>query len=220
MNTRCGLAAGGLVVALAVAVVGCASAGSVPAGSTAAGTPSTSASTSSPTASSGASPSWAAALGPGTTVAAPTSAAPGLGSPQATVTGDERNIASGRYLADCAYLEPTQQAACKTAISGVQASLGPSATAAPAGSVRDFAIGYTAIHGNEALVGTTGTFCSPDQGSSPSCFTNTNPAAIFSAGKSFAALWSESIAAENDSSVYSLVPCVEVDHHWYLDEQV
>lgn len=226
MNMRYGLAACGVIAALAVSVAGCASGGSSTP-STAGATPNTSvgASTASSgtaapaAAGGGATPSWAAALGSGVTVVPPTSASPGLGSPEAAVTGDVQNIESGQYLADCAYVQPAQQSECKTSISGVVASLGPSALASAAGTATNFAIGYTAIDGTEALVGTTGTFCSSGSGSSPSCFTNTDPAAIFSSGKSFATLWTEANSAENSSSDYSLAPCVEVGGKWYLDDQ-
>jgi hypothetical protein len=144
---------------------------------------------------------------------APASASPGLGSPQAVVTGDVENIESGQFTADCAYVEPSEQAECTSSL----ASIGPSAMASAAGTAKNFAIGYTAVDGNEALVGTTGTFCSPD--SSPSCFTNTDPAAIFSTGKSFATLWSEANSSQTSSNAYSLAPCIEVGGKWYLDDQ-
>jgi hypothetical protein len=216
MNMRYGLAACGVIAALAASVAGCSSgASSTP--STSGGASSAAAGVASSAASAaagggGASPSWAAALGSAVTVMPPTSASPGLGSPQAAVTGDVENIESGQFLADCAYVEPDEQAECKSSLS----SLGPSAMASAAGTAKNFAIGYTVVDGNEALVGTTGTFCSPD--SSPSCFTNTDPAAIFSTGKSFATLWSEANGDQTSSSAYSLAPCIEVGGKWYLNE--
>ena len=230
MNMRYGLATCGVVAALAVSVTGCGSGGSSTAGAGA--TPDTSVGASSAAAGAasspaaaaggGATPSWAAALGSGVTVDPPASTSPGLGSPQAAVAGDVADIESGQYLADCAYVVPDEQSACKSSISSVQASLGPSALASAAGTVTKFGLGYTAIDGDEALVGTTGTFCSSDagsSGSSPSCFTNTDPAAIFSSGKSFATLWTEANSSNNSSSVYSLAPCKEVNGKWYLDDQ-
>jgi hypothetical protein len=220
MNMRFDLAACGVIAALAVSVAGCSSGGSsTPSGGA---TPNTSVGASTAAAAAGgggATPSWAAALGSGVTVVPPASTSPGLGSPQAAVAGDVADIESGQYLADCAYVVPDEQSECKSSISSVQASLGPSALASAAGTVTKFGLGYTAIDGDEALVGTTGTFCSSGSGSSPSCFTNTDPAAIFSSGKSFATLWTEANSSNNSSSVYSLAPCKEVDGKWYLDDE-
>jgi hypothetical protein len=77
------------------------------------------------------------------------------------------------------------------------------------GTIKNLAIGYTAIRGNQALVGATGTFCA-----SGKCSTNTDPAALFSSGKTFSALWSS--ADNQDASVYSLAACVKVDGKWYV----
>jgi hypothetical protein len=118
MNMRYGLAACGVIAALAVSVAGCSSGGSSTPGGGA--TPNTSvgassaAATASAAAGGGATPSWAAALGSGVTVVAPASASPGLGSPQAAVAGDVADIESGQYLADCAYVVPDEQSACKS----------------------------------------------------------------------------------------------------------
>jgi hypothetical protein len=216
MNMRYGLAACGVIAALAVSVAGCGSGGSSTTPATGGGASTAAA------AGGGATPSWAAALGSGVTVDPPGSFSAGLGSPQATLTGDVQNIESGQLLADCSYVEPSEQSQCKSSINSVEASLGPSALASAAGTATNFGIGYTAIHGDEALVGTTGTFCSSDSGSSgssPSCFTNTDPAAIFSSGKSFATLWSEANSSQSSSDAYSLAPCIEVGGKWYLDDQ-
>jgi len=217
MNKRSGLAVCGVIATLAVSVAGCSSGGSsTPSGGA---TPNTSVGASSGAAGVGSTPSWAAALGSGVTVLPPASVSAGLGSPQEAVAGDVEDIESGQYLADCGYVEPSEQSECKSSISSVEASLGPSAMASAAGTVTNFGLGYTAIDGNEALVGTTGTFCSSDSGSSPSCFTNTDPAAIFSTGKSFATLWTEANSGQNSSDEYSLAPCIEVGGKWYLDDQ-
>jgi hypothetical protein len=70
-----------------------------------------------------------------------------------------------------------------------------------------FKIGYVAISGTRALVGFTGKICSP--GATPECTVNTNPAAIFSAGNTFAALWEQTVHPNSDISSYSLLPCSE-----------
>jgi hypothetical protein len=212
MNMRYGLAACGVIAAVAVSIAGCSSGGSSTP-STSGGAAGTASSTAAAAGGGGSSPSWAAALGSGVTVMPPASVSPGLGSPQAAVTGDVENIESGQFTADCAYVEPDEQADCTSSL----ASIGPSAMASAAGTAKNFAIGYTAVDGNEALVGTTGTFCSPD--STPSCFTNSDPAAIFSSGKSFATLWSDANSSQTSSNAYSLAPCIEVNGKWYLDDQ-
>jgi hypothetical protein len=212
MNMRYGLAACGVIAALAVSVAGCSSGGSSTP-STSGGAAGTASSAAAAAVGGDSSPSWAAALGSGVTVMPPASVSPGLGSPQAAVTGDVENIESGQFTADCAYVEPDEQAECKSSL----ASIGPSAMASAAGTAKNFAIGYTAVDGTQALVGTTGTFCSPD--STPSCFTNTDPAAIFSSGKSFATLWSDANSDQTSSNAYSLAPCIEVGGKWYLDDQ-
>jgi hypothetical protein len=78
-------------------------------------------------------------------------------------------------------------------------------------------LGYVAIDGTQALVGTTGEYCSP--GSSPECFTNNDPSALFDSGKSFSALWTTAVAAANSSSgnAYQLDPCLEIGGKWYAD---
>jgi hypothetical protein len=78
----------------------------------------------------------------------------------------------------------------------------------------NFALGYTAIDGGRALVGTTGTFCSPE--ATPKCITNDDPVAVLSSGKSFSTLWNETI---HSTGGYSLVPCIKVGGKWYLDAQ-
>ena len=52
-------------------------------------------------------------------------------------------------------------------------------------TVKNFAIGYIAVDGKQALVGSTGIFCVPDE--KPRCVPNHDPAAILASGKSFKA---------------------------------
>lgn len=82
-------------------------------------------------------------------------------------------------------------------------------------TMKSFALGYVAVHGRKALVGSTGTSCIPGQ--QPACVSNANPAAILDSGKSFSALWTESIAASNSTvNTYSLAPCVKIGGRWYV----
>jgi hypothetical protein len=180
-----------------------------PAGSSSTGSSGSAAgSSSSPSAaSSGSAPSWAAALGPGTTVTPPQSVAPGHGSPGAAVLGYVRSLSNKDPDGACGYAAPSEQSACTSSL-----------TQAPKDQLPYFhneAIAYVVTHGTQALVGITGSLCSP--GSTPECVTNTDPAAVFSSGKSFASLWSQAQAASSSSSnSYSLAPCVEVSGKWYL----
>jgi hypothetical protein len=150
-------------------------------------------------------PSWASALGAGVTVTAPARVAPGDGSPGAAVEGVLDAFAAKRYTAECAYLEPSAQAPCASGAAQLSSGSAP--------YTKNAAIGYVAIHGDEALVGTTGTFCSPDQ--TPQCFSNRDPAAIFSSGKPFSALWAEANKTSSQNA-YMLVPCIEVGGKWYV----
>ena len=62
---------------------------------------------------------------------------------------------------------------------------------------KNLATTYTAIDGDKALVGSTGSVCDPS--ATPKCTTNTDPAAIFDSGKSFATLWNEAVNSKNNS---------------------
>lgn len=198
MNLKIGLAACGAIAVVAGAVAGCGSSGSGTPGGSAGGSVAASAK-----------PSWASALGSGVTIDAPESVSPGNGSPQAVVAGIAAAENSGNYTSVCQYYVPSTQSQCTSQISAA-VSASPSAVASAVGHATNFGIGYTVIHGTEALVGTTGKFCA-----SGSCFTNTDPAAIFFTGKSFTDLWSD--ASNDDSSnTYSLAPCTEVDGKWYV----
>jgi hypothetical protein len=77
---------------------------------------------------------------------------------------------------------------------------------------KDIVPSYTAIDGDKALVGATGSVCKP--GSTSSCSTNTNPAALFDSGKSFSALWKAANSNSNQSG-YSLTPFIRVNGTWY-----
>jgi hypothetical protein len=102
-------------------------------------------------------------------------------------------------------VEPDAQAGCKTGAAQLNSSNAP--------SLKNSGIGYVAIDGTKALVGTTGTFCVPDQ--TPKCYTNSDPAAIFSTKKSFSALWTQANQSSSQNA-YSLAPCIEISGHWYL----
>ena len=152
-------------------------------------------------------PAWAGALGAGVVVTAPAVVQPGADSPGAAVLGYVDALNAGSLTESCMYVPPSAQASCQAGVAGISASDAP--------TVENFVLGYVAVDGDEALVGSTGTFCAPHQ--TPPCVTNEDPAAIFSAAESFPDLWTASIAAgESTTNSYSLIPCVEVDGAWYI----
>jgi hypothetical protein len=165
--------------------------------------------------SSNSAPSWASALGSGVTVVAPQPAAPGNGSPGAVMTGFIDALNAKNYTAVCSYVLPSTQSKCRALFSSVSPSL--LATKMP--FAKNSGLGYVAIDGTEALIGTTGEYCAPGQ--SPECYTNKSPAAILNSGKSFSALWKTAVAETSSNStgpnVYTLFPCEEVGGKWYLD---
>jgi hypothetical protein len=199
-RVRAVLLGGGLAGLLAVA--GCSSSSS----SSPQTSPSTAASQAQST-QAAAQPSWAAGLGSGVTVTGPASVAAGNDSPGAAVQGVLAAVNAKNYAGECAFLLPSAQSSCASGASEL------SPTDAP--SVKAPAVGYVAIKGSQALVGTTGTYCTP--GATPQCFTNNDPAAIFSGGKSFSTLWTEANNGGSDQNVYTLAPCVQVNGKWYVN---
>lgn len=152
-------------------------------------------------------PSWAAALGSGVTIVPPGPASPGNNSPDEVMAGVVTAITSGHYSDACKYFQPSAQSQCNTAMSAVT----PAEAASQLPTFKNFGIGYTAIKGSKALVGTTGTVC--DQQNTPACYTNTDPAAIFSSGQPFDSLWTQ--AGNSSGSSYTLAQVVEVNGSWY-----
>jgi hypothetical protein len=151
-------------------------------------------------------PSWSSKLGSGVTVVAPGSASPTNASPDGVMVGVYKSVTTGPISDLCKYEQPTEQSTCKSEVS--EATKAQLASALP--TFKNFAVGYTAIDGTKALIGTTGTVCVPDP---KGCYTNNDPAALLDSGKSFATLWKESVAAASD--VYSLSPAIEVNGSWY-----
>ncbi|MCW2930871.1 MAG: hypothetical protein JWM19_1833 [Actinomycetia bacterium] len=201
MKTRSGLAAFGVIAALAVA--GCGQSGSAGSGGSGA---------SSGAAGPSTLPSWAAALGTGVTLEGPT-ANPAANSPQATVKAYVAALTSGANPASaCAYLIPASQSSCQSSIS-TAAQQGEEITY----SDRSFGLGYTAIHGSQALVGSTYTqFCV--QASSRNCAPDiTDPKTVFESGISFATLWTQTQQQNSGSSSFSPVPCIVLNGKWYVD---
>ena len=196
----------GIAALAMVGVAGCGSGGS----SSAAGGTKTPGGASTPgggQTTTAAAPSWAAALGSGVTVTGPGGVSAGDGSPGGVLLTGVNDLQSGQYAKICDVVQPSAQSQCKSDLSSVPA---PSlATLMP--TFKNFEISYTAIKGDQALVGATGTICAPDQ--TPSCETNSDPAAIFDSGKSFAALWTA--ASNATSNAYGLSQEIKVNGMWY-----
>jgi len=193
-------------VAGVLALVGCSSGGSSSssaASAPASGSPTASTSPIASTSASG-QPSWAASLGAGVTVTSPQAFSPGNDSPGAAVQGELSALASKKPTTLCDYQQPSAQARCKAGIGQVPADQLPFAS--------NTAIGWVAIQGTKALVGTTGKYCTPGQ--APECFTNSDPAAVFASAKAFSQLWAD--AAKSPANSYSLAPCVQVAGKWYI----
>jgi hypothetical protein len=153
-------------------------------------------------------PSWAAKLGSGVSVTSPQSVSAGNDSPGAAAWGYLNAIAGKSPAAACAYVEPSAQSSCNSSLSGVtQAQMGT--------SIKNLGMGWVAVNGTKALVGTTGSVCSKNN--TPQCSANSDPAAILDSGKSFSDLWAAAVSAENSTTnSYSLGPCVEVSGKWYV----
>jgi hypothetical protein len=153
-------------------------------------------------------PVWASALGPGVVVLPPAPAASGHGSPGAAYQGVVDAIERRNLELMCQYFQPSFQAVCRR---GFKDGMGSSTP-----SFKNFALGYTAVEGKQALVGWTGTSCVPTQ--HPLCLTNVNPAALFVSHHTFKVLWAQAIASATSNqniNNYALTPSVKVGTRWY-----
>lgn len=196
MRIHTGMVSCSIAVLAMAGIGGCSSGGSSTAGTSSPGTG---------RGTAGASPSWAKSLGSGVTVTPPGASA--AGSPGAVLASAIAAIEAGSYPKICDYLQPAQQSKCRSALGSAQAS----AIAAAMPTVKNLAVSYTAIDGTRALVGMTGTICSPQQ--KPTCVTNNDAAAIFDGGKTFSVLWTEAVSST--STAYSLTPMTEINGKWY-----
>jgi hypothetical protein len=158
--------------------------------------------------SAGSPRSWAGSLGSGVMVDPPGSAAPGNDSPQGVMLGVAAAY-SGHYTGLCRYEPPGAQSGCVAAWSG---DPGDRVDLSELPFGRNIKPGYTAIDGDEALIGYTGSVCELKR--SPSCVTNNDPAAILDSGKSFSTLWTQSLLSFSESG-YSLSQAVKINGKWY-----
>jgi hypothetical protein len=99
-------------------------------------------------------------------VVAPEAPPPGNGSPGAAVTGFLNAANAKNPAAICGYLLPSIGPQCRSAFSAFN-EVNPGAPSPQAPFARNTRIGYIAIDGSDALVGTTGQYCA--QGETPEC---------------------------------------------------
>lgn len=149
-------------------------------------------------------PSWVKTLGPGVTVTAPNTVSPGQDSPGAVVTGVADAAETGKLTAACRYFQQPYRRQCPALMGALPSADKP--------TFKYFKLGYIAVKGNRALVGTTGINCVPAE--KPRCVPNADPAAVFSSGKTFAADWAQAVA-DNVGHIYQLVPCIKAGGRWY-----
>jgi hypothetical protein len=122
------------------------------------------------------------------------------------VTAELAAFTAGRLSETCVYVEPSVQSKCASAVAG-QSTGGATFTS--------FSLGYIAVKGQQALVGFLGTDCEPQ--AQPTCITNSDPAAKFTSGKDFDALYAAEVAGgASPVHAYDLIPCVQVGSKWYI----
>lgn len=205
-----GLAACGVMAALAAVGCGSGSSGSpATAGKGAGPAPATAtASAEATTSPEATTPAWAKSLGPGVTVTDSRTAKAGDDSPAGVFLSMLKAIRAGNSSRVCALYEPSLQSACNSGTPHMSAAEFKSTMP----TVKDLVLSYTAFDGNKALLGATGTMCDAS-----SCFTNTNPAAGFDSGKSFSTLWQVPIVDSNPNGIgYALARYIKVNGTWYV----
>jgi hypothetical protein len=161
-------------------------------------------------ATSGSAPSWAPVLGSDVMVTSPGTAPAGNDSPGSVMT-DVANGLNQKNISDlCKALPPSQSPKCQSEYK----SLSKSQLNSGLGTISNFMIGYIVVKGTQAIAGDTGKECNPG---TKKCFTNSDPAAIFSSNKgNFAALWKTVTTATNGTTDYTLTPLTQVNGKWYL----
>lgn len=132
----------------------------------------------------------------------------GDGSPAGVFLSLLKDVQAGNASRMCGLYEPSLQSECKSGT--------PSMSAAEFKSTmptsKDRVPSYTAVDGDEALIGATGTVCQAG-----SCFTNANPAAVFDTGLSFSTLWQTPTGGSYPDQIgYALARLIRVNGTWYL----
>jgi hypothetical protein len=148
---------------------------------------------------------WLPALGYGVDVSAPPTVHPSTATPGDSEAGFYDAFYAGRLTEACGYIVPGQRARCA-------AALGKSLAAA--GSLRDAAVGFVVVKGDQAIVTMTGLICG-GRAAPTGCLGQHDPAWIFGYHVTFDALWTR-IAKEGGNPL-TATPFRQVAGHWYLD---
>ena len=135
---------------------------------------------------------------------------PAKDTPQWVVQAYVQHLVSSHAGSACGYLVPAAAAYCAQ---GYEENVRQGDDISYA--YRSFYLGYTVIYNdNKALVGTIRTdLCSHPV--TVNCVAdNSDPAALFDSGQSFAALWQ---LATHPAARYALTPLVKTGDHWLID---
>jgi hypothetical protein len=148
---------------------------------------------------------WLPALGYGVDVTAPSAVHPSTATPGDAEAGFYDAFYAGRLTEACGYLVPGQRVRCAT-------TLGKSLAAA--GSLRDPAVGFVVVKGDQAIVTMTGLTCG-GRAAPAGCLGQHDPAWIFGYHVTFDALWAR--IGQEGGNPLTATPFRRVAGHWYLD---
>jgi hypothetical protein len=148
---------------------------------------------------------WLSALGYGVDVSAPQSVHPSTATPGDAEAGFYDAFYARQLTAACGYVVPGQRAGCPASLR---------TPAAAAGSLRDAALGFVVVKGDEAIVTMTGLICG-GPAAPAGCLGQQDPAWIFGNSLTFDALWAR-IAKEGGNPL-TATPLRQVSGRWYVD---
>jgi hypothetical protein len=148
---------------------------------------------------------WLSALGYGVDVSAPQTVHPSTATPGDAEAGFYDAFYARQPTAACGYVVPAQRGGCPASLR---------ASAAAAGSLRDAALGFVVVKGDEAIVTMTGLICG-GRAAPAGCLSQHDPAWIFGNSVTFDALWAR-IAKEGGNPL-TATPLRQVSARWYVD---
>jgi hypothetical protein len=148
---------------------------------------------------------WLVALGYGVDVSAPPTVRPTTATPGDAEAGFYDAFYAGRLTEACDFVVPGQRAQCAATLAKSRAA---------AGSLRDAAVGFVVVKGDQSIVTMTGLSCG-GQPAPAGCLGQHDPAWIFGYHVTFDALWTR-IGKEGGNPL-TATPFRQVAGHWYLD---
>ena len=148
---------------------------------------------------------WLAALGYGVNVSAPQTVHPGTATPGDAEAGFYDAFYGRRPAAACGYAVPGERSRCAASLRSALAA---------AGSLRNAAVGFVVMKGDEAIVTMTGLVCG-GRTAPAGCLGQPDPAWVFGNAVTFDALWAR-IARAGGNPV-TATPLRRVAGHWYVD---